>query len=126
MHDASVREHARELVQGGYSNSGAGDVVGVSGETIARWGHDGNWKIPKKPTLSPLIEKRLRILVLEGWSQSAVSRQLGIYHTKLGRLVKERGLEFGPKSKAYALSATLKKDKWKCLLTLLERCQERN
>lgn len=114
-HKVSVKEHARGLVTMGHSNGHAAEVVGVSGETIARWDREGNWR--KLQELSPVTEKRLRALVRAGWSKTTIGHQLDIYPARLKRLMEERGLEFGPRSRAYALSATLKKNKWERFLT---------
>lgn len=120
---ATVRERARELVQAGHSNICVSAVVGVTSETVRRWDRENGWR-PKKPELSPLAEKRLRILVNRGWGCQTVSRQLGLYPQKLRRLMGERGLGFGPASKADALSATLKKSKEERLLDRIKRSSE--
>ena len=107
-HKAVVREQARELIREGHSSYHVAAVIGgITSASVRRWARDGNWRL-KKPDLTPLGERRLRILVDRGWGSQTISNQLRIYPRKLRRLMKERGLKFGPKSKSYALAGTLK------------------
>jgi len=106
-HKTAVREQARKLVEMGYPNCYVADVVQVAHETVRRWSRD--WR-GEKPELTPLAEKRLRLLVQKGYSCAVIGRQLGIYPRKLKRLVKERGLEFASYKSSCALSVALKRD----------------
>ena len=110
-HDTTTRDHARELVEMGHCNDYVADVVQATCDTIRRWAKAGNWR-PKEPELTPLAEKRLRLMVERGYSCAVVGRQLGIYSRKLRRLAKERGLEFASHERSYALAQELHRDRW--------------
>lgn len=120
-----LRAQARKLIGAGHSSEEVALDIGVPSSTIRRWTRERGWGKPKYE-LSPLVERRLRLMAKQGWCRKTIGKSLGINGKTLKGLAADRGIVFATGERPRSLAAGLKLSKRKRWEAEIKRRSDRD